>query len=139
DEVDTVNMPLGTTPGASPLPSTAAFWNSIRQSATTRIVLPQGENDLEEAAGRFVDTLKPEQFQQLDEALQDRVLKLLGGLYEACSSSRDLVRAVALPLLDQAAAYLGEHLPITDVAEVEISGAAAGSHDLPARIRDYVE
>jgi serine/threonine protein kinase len=137
EEADNTPMASGMTP--SPLPSTAAFWDSIRQSATTRVVLPEGDTELEQAAERFVASLRPEHLNQLDQALQDRVLKLLGGLYTACSGSRDLVRGLAMPLLDQAAAYLGEHLPVTDVAQVEISDAATGTHDLPTQIRDYVE
>src|SRR5262249_29186629 len=103
----------------SPLPSTEAFWDAIRQSATTRVVLPDGETDLERAAARFVATLGSAHWSALDQALQDGVLGPLGGLHRACTSSADLARSLAAPLLEAAAGCLGSHLPVTDVAQVE--------------------
>jgi hypothetical protein len=133
---DEADEPVTTTPhgsdsgsSKSPPASTESFWESIRTSSTARVVLPDGEEDLERAAARFLSTLSPEHWTQLDQALQDRVLVHLGGLHEVCMKSGDLARSLALPLLDQAATCLSEHLPITDVAEIELS-AAKGRHDL---------
>ncbi|HXG09229.1 MAG TPA: tubulin-like doman-containing protein [Gemmataceae bacterium] len=113
------------TPSPSPLPTAETFWESIRQSATTRVVLPEDEENLETAAARFLTTLKPEHWTQLDQTLQNRVLGPLGGLQRACMSSSDLMRSLAGPLIEGAAEFLGEHLPITDVAQVEIAIAEA--------------
>jgi serine/threonine protein kinase len=113
----------------SPPPTAASFWESIRQSATTLVVLPEAEYDLEVAAGKMLAKFNSEQWSQLDQAIQDRVLTPLGGLHKVCLGSHDLVRGLLGQLLDQTAAVLGEHLPATDVAQVLLgpeSGAAGG-------------
>ena len=56
------------------MPTPDAFWEVIRQSATARVVLPDGERDLERAALRFLQTLKAEQWLLLDKELNERVL-----------------------------------------------------------------
>lgn len=122
----------------SPLPSTESFWQAIRQSATAHVVLPEGEPNLEQAASRFLHTLHPDQWTNLDQALQDHVLTQLGGLHDACMRTGDLARNVARPLLDQAVAFLSEHLPITDVAQVELSSAALRGEP-EQQIQDYFE
>src|SRR6185437_12966815 len=38
------------TPLQTPLPSAETYWDAIRETETARLVLPDGENDLEEAA-----------------------------------------------------------------------------------------
>jgi len=124
------------TPSHSPLPSPETFWESIRQSATNRVVLPDGEIDLEQAALRFAGTLGAMQKAQLDQVLQDRVLAPRGGLHAACSSGTDLVRSLALPLLDEAASFLSELLPITDVAQVELMEAEGRKDDLAVQIHE---
>jgi serine/threonine protein kinase len=105
----------------TPLASADSFWESIRASATTRVVLPDGEPDLEKAARRFLATLTAEQWTQLDQAFTDHVLVLRGGLQRACLDTADLLRHLMVPLLSQAIATLSDHLPITDVAQAEFS------------------
>jgi hypothetical protein len=114
-----------TTLGSTPLPSTESYWDSIRQSATAHVVLPDKEDDLERAAARFLVRIKPEQWTQLDQFLQDRVLAPLGGLHNACAACSGLARHLAAPLVDQAAGCLGEHLPGMDVAEVQTTADGA--------------
>src|SRR5205807_2428396 len=58
----------------SPLPSAESFWEAIRQSDTARVVLPEGEEDLERAAVRFLQRITPEQWVELDQELHERVL-----------------------------------------------------------------
>jgi eukaryotic-like serine/threonine-protein kinase len=130
-------LTAGLTGGPTPVASPESFWESIRQSATTRVVLPEGEVDLEQAAERFAGRLSSEQLAELDVALQARVLAPAGGLYAACAGNGDLVRGLSLPLLDQAAAYLGEHLPVTDVAQVELAEAEAGEEDPGMQVREW--
>jgi hypothetical protein len=108
---------------ASPPPTAESFWEALQQSATTRVVLPEGEADLERAAARFLHRLTPDQWTQLDQALQDRALAPGGGLHQLCLGSHELARALTAPLLDQAALCLGEHLPVTDVAQVLLEAA----------------
>jgi serine/threonine protein kinase len=112
-----------TGPGASatPLLSAAAYWESIRESATNRVVLPEGESDLEKAARGFLATLTAEHWTQLDQAIGDQVLSPRGGLLRMCLESGDTVRHFAAPLLNQAILGLSDHLPITDVAQAEFS------------------
>jgi hypothetical protein len=112
-------------PSPSPLPTTETFWESIRQSATTRVILPQEEDNLEAAAERFLASLNADHWAEVDQALQEQVLGPLGGLQRACMSNSDLMRHLAGPLIDGAAECLGEHLPITDVAQVEVGIAEA--------------
>src|SRR5205085_9939636 len=109
----------------------------IRQSSTARLVLPDGEIDLDKASGRFIDSLKADQWVQLDQALQDRVLAPLGGLHKICMTGSDLTKFLSIPLTTAAAGALGDYLPITDVAQVEFSAAAAGKSDLQSQIRTY--
>jgi hypothetical protein len=122
-------------PSPTPVLSAEAFWDAIRGSATTRVVLPDGERDMEAAARAFVGTLSADQWGQLDQAFQDQVLAPRGGLYRACVGTGDLIRHLLRPLLDQAAGVLGGHLPITDVAQAEFS--AGGEELAAARIADY--
>ena len=121
----------------SPPPSTESFWDAIRQSGTTRVVLPGGETDLDRAAGASWPAWAASEWGALDQALQDGVLGPLGGLHRACTSSADLMRGVAAPLLEQAAASLGSHLPVTDVAQVEFALAQATGGDLGGQAEGY--
>lgn len=127
----------------TPLPTTQSFWESIRESATARVVLPDGVPDLGQAARRFLETLTPEQWTQLDQSIQDQVLAGRDGLQKALLSTTDLTRHLMTPLLSQAVSCLCNHLPITDVAQVELAvGDQATSHtgvgsDLVTRINKY--
>jgi hypothetical protein len=127
------------TPMSSATPTTETFWEAIRQSPTTRVVLPLAEKDLERAAGRVLGTLTTEQWAQLDQALQERVLGPNGGLYQALNGAVDLSRHLLGPLLTAAAGYLGELLPTTDVAQVLLDGPGPGGGEetLAEQARDY--
>ena len=137
---------IGTRPGSehtlshSPVPSPDSFWDVIRQSVTARVVLPDGEEDLERAALRFLQTLKPEHWLHLDKELNERVLNVRGGLQAACINSGDLMRQLALPLLQETSAILGQQLPIMDVAQ--ILGAELGGHvqaSAPGSLKEQTE
>jgi serine/threonine protein kinase len=120
----------------TPAPSTQSFWESIRESPTARVVLPDGAADLEQAAQRFLETLTAEQWTQLDQSIQDQVLAARDGLQKALLNTTDLVRHLLTPLLSQAVSCLSSHLPITDVAQVEFAVENAGS-DLAQRMNKY--
>jgi hypothetical protein len=102
------------------------------------VVLPAGESDLERAAQRFLKTLTTEHWGQLDQSLQERVLAELGGLHKVCMTNSDLPRYFGNHLVAVAADCLGSHLPITDVAQVELVSAKEG-RDAAAQIRHYHE
>jgi hypothetical protein len=127
------------TPYYSPLLTAESYWEAIRESATARVVLPEGETDLEKAATRFLLSLSPDQWTQLDQVLQERVLSPLGGLHHISATNTDLTRSLRLALLDQAADCLGAALPITDVAQVELAGSASGAENLHAQAGRYFE
>jgi hypothetical protein len=120
----------------TPLASTDSYWESIRESATNRVVLPDNADQLERAAERFVAQLTGEQWGQIDQAFQDQVLAVRGGLFRACMDTNDLIRHFAGPLITQAVESLGEFLPITDVAQVELASGADGQ-DAEARVFAY--
>jgi serine/threonine protein kinase len=137
-----VALALGIEAGSSnsPPPSALAYWDGLRDSQTARLVLPGGEEDLERAALRFLGTLKVEQWSLLDQALQDRVLTPLGGIHKMCfGSGGDLARSLANPLVNAASTCLSEHLPITDVTQVEFSATSVQKADLPSRIKAYFD
>src|SRR5262249_23994839 len=131
----------------SPLPSTEQYWEAIRQSATARVVLPENERDLERAALRFLQGLRPEQWLELDKELHERVLVPRGGLQGACVNSGDLTRMLTVPLLEEAATILGQHLPIMDVAQIlsaefgiaTDANAAAAPDELKEQTKQYLE
>jgi hypothetical protein len=137
-----------TTMSQSPLPSAESFWEAIRESPTARVVLPDGEQDLERAAVRFLQSLTAEHWQDLDKDLHERVLSPRGGLHSACMSAGDLIRSLAIPLLDEAVSLLGQHLPIMDVAQILTAefgiseeaheGNGAVSPELEAQGRSYL-
>jgi hypothetical protein len=125
----------------SPLPSAESFWEAVRRSETARVVLPDGEEDLERAAVRFLRQLTPDQWGQLDQTLYEHVLTPLGGLHAACVQSGDLARTLSRPLLAEASRLLGEHLQIMDVAQVlcaEVEGELSAG-DLGAEVKASME
>jgi hypothetical protein len=133
---DITPVSVDTTPVSTPFISTESYWDAMRQSSTARLVLPEGEIDLDKASARFMGSLKADQWVQLDQALQDRVLAPLGGLYKVCMTGSDLTKFLANPLMTAAAACLGDYLPITDVAQAEFS-AAAGKGQIQSQIGTY--
>ncbi len=129
----------------TPVLSTESFWESIRESTTARVVLPEGVKDLDQAARRFLETLTAEQWTQLDQVFQDQVLSVRDGLQKALLSTTDLMRHLMAPLVSQAVHCLGNHLPITDVAQVEFSLEEEAANrnqagpDLNTRIQNYYD
>ncbi len=126
-------------PGPNALVSTESFWESIRESTTARVVLPGGLEDLDKAAAAFLKTMTPDQWQQLDQSIQDQVLTVQGGLFKACLGSTDFQRHLIPALLSHSITMLGTLLPITDVAEVELSLGETQEGDLTGRIQSYHE
>jgi hypothetical protein len=122
--------------GVSPTPllSAESYWEAIRESATNRVVLPDGESDLAQAARHFLAILTPEHWSNLDHAMSETVLAPNGGLMKLCLDNQNLERHFLVPMLNQVITCLSDHLPITDVAQAEFSAAA---DRLPNRITGY--
>lgn len=115
--------PTDSSMSPSPVDSATSFWEAIRHSAaTTRVVLPEGETDLEVVAGRFLAGLTPEIWVQLDQTLGEEVLAPLGGLAHVCMHGGNITRGLLTPMLERLTSRLGEYLPITDVAQVLMDG-----------------
>ncbi len=136
------------TPTSTPLPSAEAYWEVIRQSTTARVVLPNNEQDLERAALLFLNTLKPDQWVELDREIHARVLQPQGGLHGACTTSGDLSRILTQPLLEETVSVLGQHLPLMDVAQIlggefgldlESKGPQRVSEALAKKMQTYLE
>ena len=130
------------TMGHSPPPSAESFWETIRQSDTARVVLPNGQDDLEQAAVHFLQEVKAEQWLQLDRELNEKVLEPQGGLHGACMNG-DLTRQMAVPLLEGTTHFLNQHLPIMDVAQIiknEVeSGESCMSEETSGSLRDQTQ
>lgn len=125
------------TPGQTPLPSAEAYWNHLRETETARVVLPQGETELDRASSQFLQSLTAEQWAHLEQSLQDQVLGPLGGVHHICETYSDLARSLAMPVLTHLVGVLGEFLPVTDVAQVEIATAEARQVSLGSQIEKY--
>jgi len=111
------------------------FWEAVQGTGSVEIMLPFGIPDLEETAAQFVASLQDGHVTQLDQELQEKVLAPLGDLLSACTGNTNLLRHLGRPLIEQTVAYLGDLLPITDVAQVEFSAAEAKGIDLVERFR----
>jgi hypothetical protein len=111
----------------SPLPAIDSFWQAIRQSATARVVLPEGAEDLEQAALRFLQHLHGDHWLMLDRELHELVLTPRGGLHGACVAGGDLTRQLATPMLEETGKFLSKFLPQVDVAQILVSEVNGGS------------
>jgi hypothetical protein len=142
DEEDVVSTrSVEMTPMNSPMPAADAFFDIIRQSATARVVLPDGENDLERSAIRFLQSLTADHWRLLDKELTDRVLAPRGGLHSACINAGDLTKYLAIPLVQETSALLAQYLPVMDVADILLSESAGDGSDegLSEQIRSYLD
>jgi hypothetical protein len=120
----------------SPTPMTdlASFWEVSRGSTTTRVVLPEGQTDLEQAAGKFISTLTADHWAFLDQTLQEDVIAPHGGMQQFFFSATDVEGQLLLPLVERATACLGQYLPVTDVAQVHMADAAGDPDQLEAQL-----
>jgi hypothetical protein len=112
-----------------------SFGTLFQGASTVQVVLPEGATTLEQAAMQCVLQVKPEDYVRLDEAIQTLVLAPLGGLHAICQKNSDLSRLMGGPLVEQTAAVLGDLLPVSDVAEAEISAATRKGQALSMRIK----
>ena len=124
-------------PSPSPVGTGNPFQDAVRESRTLQVVLPDGEWEIERAAERFLLDMQPRQWERLEHVLQSLVLAPLGGLYPICQKTNDLMRQLASPLIEQTAAFLSDHLPETDVAEVEFSAAQAQGVDVADQVKGF--
>ena len=117
--------------------SSSALLREAAMAMASRIVLPDGAKDLEEAANRFLNQVWHEQWYNLDQSVQKNVITAMGGLHRLCMTSSDLTRMLGTPMLEATAEYLGHLLQTTDVCEVELSSAQALGVELRAQLKAY--
>jgi hypothetical protein len=134
-----VDQSIAVEPATTPHPLSAndEYWALIRKSQTARVVLPDGAEELDEAARTLVQRLSAEQWSALDQQLQDEVMTPSGGLYKVCMSRQDMGRSLVPRFVQSAAECLSGFLPVTDVAEVETCGK--DEHAIRQALARYVE
>jgi len=135
-----IENPLLNLPATSDTPvsiSEEALQQTIHPTNTLQVVLPAGETHIERSAKKIVQSVKPQDLQRLETAIQKLVLEPRGGLVSLCQLNADMVRTLVTPMVEQTTAFLGDLLPVTDVTEVETSAARAKKIDLATRIQDY--
>jgi hypothetical protein len=127
----------------TPTPDIDQLAQSMRQAATSRVVMPDGQSDLGQAALQFLQSLHSDHWLLLDKVLYERVLLPYGGLDGVCINA-DLTRQLANPLLVEASKFLADRLPTMDVAdilnsEMEIYGGEEHSSALKRQANDYLD
>lgn len=87
--------------------------------AGLEVVLPDGDNDLQNSAKRFANEIAPENLTRLDDVLQNLILANHGGLIAICQRPGEVMPELLDPLIDQAASFLGTLLPARDITELQ--------------------
>lgn len=129
----TVNPGTPTPDGADEVMQT-----TLQGSNTIRVVLPYGEDHLDASAAEMLQLLPMSEQTRLELILTRLVVEPRGGLATATRGSADLIRHLAAPMIEQATAFLTNHLPSEDVTAVELSAAGGNSNELERRIQSYV-
>jgi hypothetical protein len=138
--IQALESPLLNLPATSDTPvsiSEEALQQTIHPTNTLQVVLPSGETHIERSAKRIVQSVKPQDIQRLEIALQKLVLEPRGGLVTVCQMNADMQRTLVAPMVEQTTAFLGDLLPVTDVTDVETANAKVKKVELSARIEDY--
>jgi serine/threonine protein kinase len=112
---------------------------TLQMSNTVRVVLPNGDTQLDRAAAEMLELLQPEEYTRLQDVIQRLVLDPRGGLEAVCKSSPDLRRALAVPIVEQMTAYLTNLLPTQDIAQIELASPEAKAGELGKRIATYLK
>ena len=135
-----LESPLLNLPSSSDTPvalSEEALQQTLHPTNTLQVVLPSGENHIDRSANQLVKGMTAKDSQRLDHALQKLVLEPRGGLSALCQMNADMTRTLVGPMVEQTTAFLGELLPVTDVAEVEVTTSKVRRVELASRISDY--
>jgi serine/threonine protein kinase len=112
---------------------------TLELSNTMRVVLPNGDDQLDHAAAESLKDLPPEEVVKLYDILDRLVIEPRGGLVQLCKLNSDLYRALCLPMIEQTAAFLANIVPTQDVTEVELTSQESKKGTLPQRISHYLK
>lgn len=118
--------------------SDEAMQTTLHMANTVRVVLPNGDDRLDDAARDMLAGVTAEHIVTLQSVLNRLVVDPRGGLTELCTTAADLPRALAIPAVEQATAFLANLVPCQDVAEVELAAAEEKAGGLHKRIAGYV-
>jgi hypothetical protein len=138
--VQAMESPLSSLPSSSDTPialSEESLQQTLHPTNTLNVVLPAGETHIERSAKKVVASVRPQDVQRLEVALQKLVLEPRGGLMSLCVLNADMSRTLVAPMVEQTTAFLSDLLPVTDVTEVEVSTSRARKMDAAARIQEY--
>jgi serine/threonine protein kinase len=138
--IQSLESPLMNLPASSDTPvsiSEEALQQTIHPTNTLQVVLPSGETHIERSAKQIVKSVKPEDLQRLEIALQKLVLEPRGGLIALCQLNAEMLRTLVAPMVEQTTAFLGDLLPVTDVTDVETANARARKMEITTRIQEY--
>jgi eukaryotic-like serine/threonine-protein kinase len=112
---------------------------TLQLSNTMRVVLPDGDDQLDHAAATLLKTVPADELARLQDMLDRLVIEPRGGLVDLCRTNTDLYRGLFVPMIEQAAAFLANTVPAQDVTEVELTSQAAKKGTLVERIQHYLK
>jgi serine/threonine protein kinase len=112
---------------------------TLQLSNTMRVVLPNGDDELDHAAADLLRTVSPEEILRLNDMLDRLVIEPRGGLIDLCRTNSDLYRGLFVPMIEQTAAFLANVVPSQDVTEVELTSQSAKKGTLSERIHHYLK
>lgn len=112
---------------------------TLQLSNTMRVVLPNGDDQLDHAAADLLKTIPQDELMRLYDMLDRLVIEPRGGLVELCRSNIDLYRNLFVPMIEQSAAFLANVVPSQDVTEVELTSQASKKGNLAERIQHYLK
>ena len=96
-----------------------AIQTTLQMTNTIRVVLPNGEERIDRAAGEMLASLTVADRIRLDQVLHKLVLEPRGGILGLSKSVANTPKHLAPALIDQTAAFLSEQLPAEDVTAIE--------------------
>ncbi len=112
---------------------------SFQLSNTMRMVLPNGDDQIDHASAELLKTVPEDRLQQLFLMLDKLIIEPRGGLVDLCKTNSDLYRSLLLPMIEQSAAFLSNVLPAQDVTEVELASQSSKKGNLTERIQHYLK
>lgn len=112
---------------------------TLQLSNTMRVVLPNGDDELDHAAAELIKNVPQEALMKLYDILDRLVIEPRGGIIDLCRSNTDLYRGLFVPLIEQSSAFLANVVPSQDVTEVELTSQSAKKGTLTERIQHYLK
>jgi serine/threonine protein kinase len=116
----------------------AAIQTTLQMTNTIRVVLPNGEERIDRAAGEMVASLTVADRIRLDQVLHKLVLEPRGGILGLSKSVANTPKHLAPALIDQTAAFLAEQLPAEDVTAIEAVATRNRPDGVAKRMDGYV-